>query len=80
MTAKDRETAQAAGLEVVTVRELKPGEFFTLHAYTDPDAERVYIRGEYDRSERRYICGKFSGIGAGRYFKPGAEVITGFTF
>ena len=63
-----------------TVRDLKPGEWFTLKPIEEPKESQVYIRGEYDRSERKYECGKFSDISYSRYLKGSTPVYTDFTF
>ena len=64
----------------MTIRELKIGEYFTIKPISEPKESQVYIRGEYDRSEKKYSCGKFSDICAERYFKGDKEVYTDFTF
>lgn len=63
-----------------TVKDLKPGEWFTLKPIEEPKESQVYIRGEYDRSERKYECGKFSDISYSRYLKGTTRVYTDFTF
>ena len=63
-----------------TVKDLKPGEWFTLKPIEEPKESQVYIRGEYDRSERKYECGKFSDISYSRYLKGNTQVYTDFTF
>ena len=63
-----------------TVKDLKPGEWFTLKPIEEPKESQVYIRGEYDRSERKYECGKFSDISYSRYLKGNTPVYTDFTF
>ena len=63
-----------------TVKDLKPGEWFTLKPIEEPKESQVYIRGEYDRSERKYECGKFSDISYSRYLKGSTPAYTDFTF
>lgn len=63
-----------------TIRELKKGEFFTLKPIAEPTENQVYIRGEYDHSERKYSCGKFSDISYFRLFNGSKTVYTDFTF
>ena len=63
-----------------TVKDLKPGEWFTLKPIDEPKESQVYIRGEYDRTERKYDCGKFSDIGYSRMLKGTTPVYTDFTF
>ena len=62
------------------IRELKKGEFFTVKQIDNPTDNQVYVRGEYDRSERKYECYKFSDINDYRYFKGDKEIYTDFTF
>lgn len=63
-----------------TIRALKPGEYFTLRPIAEPSEAQVYIRGEYDRSARKYDCGKFSDVSYSRLFAGDKIVYTGFTF
>ena len=67
--------------ETKRIKDLKRGEFFTLKDYgDDPDTARVYIRGEYDRSERKYEVTKFDDFCDARLMKGERVVFTGFTF
>ena len=65
---------------MTTIKDLKNGEFFTLKPIENPTESQVYIRGEYDRSERKYEATKFSDFCATRMLKPTAKVYTEFTF
>lgn len=62
------------------IKDLKQGDFFTLKPIEFPNENQVYIRGEYDRSEKKYLCDKFSDISMGRFFKGDKEVYTDFIF
>ena len=62
------------------LKDLKIGEYFTLKPIEEPKENQVYIRGEYDRTERKYECGKFSDISYTRYIDGNREVYTDFTF
>lgn len=62
------------------LKDLKRGEWFTLKPIAEPKESQVYIKDEYDRSEKKYLCGKFSDISASRLLKPDTEVYTDFTF
>jgi len=62
------------------IKELKKGEFFTLKPISEPEESQVYIRGEYDRSAKKYECGKFSDISYSRLIKGDTEVYTDFVF
>jgi hypothetical protein len=62
------------------LKDLKKGEYFTLKPIEEPKENQVYIRGEYDRTEKKFECGKFSDINYTRYLSGKTEVYTDFTF
>lgn len=62
------------------LKDLKSGEYFTLKPIPEPTEKQVYIRGDYDRTEQKYECGKFCDISYTRYLKGDTEVFTDFTF
>ena len=62
------------------LKDLKKGEYFTIKPLENPKENQVYIRGEYDRSKKKYDCGKFSDISYSRMFDGNREVYTDFTF
>lgn len=62
------------------LKDLKIGEYFTIKQIENPRESQVYIRGEYDRSDKKYCCGKFSDISASRLFDGSKEVYVDFTF
>ena len=64
----------------MTIKNLKKGEFFTLKAIENPTENQVWVKGDYDRTERKYVCYKFSDVCACRLFKGDKEVHTEFTF
>ena len=64
----------------MTIRELKKGDYFTMKPIDNPSENQVFVRGDYDRSERKYECYKFSDICSFRYLKGDKEVYTDFTF
>lgn len=59
-----------------SVKSLQKGDFFKLK----PNSREVYIRGDYDRSERKYDCDVFSDISKNRYFKGEKQVFIAFEF
>ena len=67
-------------LAAMTIRELKKGEFFLVKALENPTENQVYVRGDYDRSQKKYECYKFSDINSIRYFKGDKDIYTDFTF
>ena len=62
------------------LKDLKQGDYFILKNISEPKENQVYIRGEYDRSAKRYLCGKFVDISYSRMMKGDTEVFTDFTF
>lgn len=64
------------------LKELKKGDFFTLkpHGEKCVSSSQVFIRGEYDRTEKKYDCGRYDDIGYSRYFSGNKEVYTDFIF
>ena len=64
----------------MTVKQLKNGEFFTLKPISEPKESQVFVRGEYDRTAKKYECGKFSDISYSRLIKGNTEVYTDFVF
>lgn len=62
------------------IKDLKKGAFFTKKPIPHPIARQVYIRGDYDRSQKKYECKKFDDISAAIYLKGDAEVYTDFVF
>ena len=64
----------------MTIKELKKGEYFTLKPIAEPKESQVYIRGDYDRSEKKYECVKFNDMNEYRYYKGEKEVYTDFVF
>ena len=64
----------------MTVKELKKGDYFTKKNIEYPKDNQVWIRDEYDRTEKKYLCYNFSDVNRWAYLKGTAEVYTEFTF
>lgn len=64
----------------MTVKELKKGEYFTLKPMENPKESQVFVRGDYDRSAKKYEAFRFSDVCDTRLLKPTTEVYTDFTF
>lgn len=62
------------------VKDLKMGEFFTLKPIAEPTDRQVYIRGEYDRSLKKYTCGRADDISYSRNLPGNKEVYTDFVY
>lgn len=64
----------------MTVKELKKGEYFTLKPIEYPTDRQVYIRDDYDRSEKKYMCLRCDDISYSRLLKPSTIVYTDFIY
>lgn len=64
----------------MTIKDLKKGEYFTLRPVEEPKASQVWVRGEYDRSARKYEIFRFSDVSATLLMRKDVQVYTDFTF
>lgn len=62
------------------LKDLKRGEYFTLKPITNPSEYQVCIKGDYDRSVKKYDCSCFHDISLNRYIDGNRIVYTDFTF
>lgn len=62
------------------LKDLKKGDYFTVKAIECPTEKQVFIKGDYDRSDKKYECVRFDDINEYRYFKGTKEVYTDFIF
>jgi len=67
-------------MEKKTIRDLKPGEWFTLKEIEEPRPGQVWVRGAYCREEKKYCCYNWADICRERLLKGSTAVFTGFTF
>lgn len=65
----------------IKLKDLKKGDFFTLKDYGDcPNESQVYIKGDYERIEKKYSCIKFSDCNSEIFKKGDMLVYTDFIF
>lgn len=62
------------------LKELKKGNFFTKKAIENPKESQVFIRGNYDRTEKKYECVRFSDCNDYFYISGEKEVFIDFCF
>lgn len=67
-------------METTTIKQLKQGDFFTLQPCDDAKESRVWVRGPFNRSTKRYDCYKFSDVNHYHSFSPNLIVYTDFIF
>jgi hypothetical protein len=61
---------------MVPLKNLPKGEYFK----RKPDSKKVWIKGEYDRFMKKFLCGAFDDISQGMYLKPSTPVYVEFEF
>lgn len=66
--------------KTMTLKELKKGEYFTRKDIEFPKDTQVFVRGDYDRSTKKYECHRFSDINDTIYLKGSTNVFTDMTF
>lgn len=67
--------------EVCTINEIPKGEPFKLVNSKGKVGKKVYFKGEYDRSEKKYLCDDSQDIwGSGKYVKTKQKVFVGFEY
>lgn len=64
----------------VRLNTLKKGEYFTLHAIQEPTIKQVFVKGDYDRSCKKYVCSKFHDFCLFRALSGDMLVYTDFIF
>lgn len=64
----------------MTIKDLKKGDYFTIKPIENPKENQVYIKGEYDRTCKKYCCGRFDDISISKDFDGKKEIYTDFTF
>ena len=62
------------------LKELKKGDYFTRKNIEYPTEKQVYIKGDYDRSLKKYSCINFSDISKEIFLKPDTEIFVDFIF
>ena len=62
------------------IKELKKGDFFTLRPIAAPTESQVWIRGDYDRSQRKFEATRFDDASMSRMFQSTREIFTDFMF
>lgn len=62
------------------LKNLKSGDMFTLKNVEYPTDNQVYVKGAYDRSERKYLCYKYGDVCCERLLRGDRVVFTDFIF
>lgn len=67
-------------MTAIKMKELKKGEWFTMKPVEQPKESQVYIKSDYDRSEKKYWATKWTDIGDGKYVDGNKLVYIDFEF
>jgi len=67
-------------MKQTTIKQIKLGDYFTMKPTDEPTENQVWVKGEYDRSERAYWCYRFADVNSGRLIKASKVVYVEFYF
>ena len=67
-------------MDITTVKEIKKGDYFRIVNKKGVAQKRVFIKGDYDRAEKAYICCAFDDICDFRVVKSNQTATTDFIF
>lgn len=62
------------------IKQLKKGDFFTRRPIQNPSEHQVFIRGDFDRSSKKYECCRFDDSSDVILLSGSKEVFTDFIF
>lgn len=66
--------------KAVPLRSLKKGEWFTIKPIAYPKDNQVYIKDDYDRESRKFLCGRCDDISYGKLISGDKLVYTNFIY
>lgn len=66
---------KADHFNVVTIKEVKKGDFFMFN-----ESGRVFVRGDYDRATKTFSYSAFDDFNHEGFARGTRKVLTGFTF
>lgn len=67
-------------METKKLRDLKPGDFFTRKPIDNPKESQVWVRGAYDRIQKKYECTNWADTSRTICLKGSTNVYTDFIF
>lgn len=62
------------------VKEIKKGDYFTKKEIAEPRDSQVWVRGEYDRSSKKYEAHRFDDVNTTCFLPGDREIFTDFVF
>ena len=67
-------------MKPVKLKDLKQGEWFTRKPIEEPRESQVFIRRDYVRQDKKYICERFNDMNSYILLKGDTTVYTDFIF
>lgn len=67
-------------MEKVMLKDLKKGDYFTKKPIEFPSDSQVFIKEDYERSEKKYFVSRFSDFCDSSLMSGSKFVYVGFTF
>lgn len=67
-------------MTVKMLKDLKKGEWFTRKPIEEPKESQVYIKGDYDRTDKKYGCQHWNDVNNEVFLKGTTKVYVEFTF
>lgn len=64
----------------IKLKDLKQGEWFTRKPIEEPTEKQVFIRRDYVRQDKKYICERFNDMNSYILLKGDTTVYTDFIF
>lgn len=71
---------QGRKASAMKIKELKKGDWFTKKEVEFPSESQVWVRGGYDRTEKKYECYCFGDVNRTTFINGSKEVYVGFSF
>ena len=65
---------------MIPLRKLKYGQYFTLSKVEYPTERQVWIRDEYDREDKKYLCYNFADTSKYKYIAGDRKVYSSYEF
>lgn len=69
ITAASEPNPEDWEFNAVPLKSLKKGAWFTIKPIAYPTDKQVYIKDDYDREEKKFMCGRCDDISYSTYFK-----------
>ena len=67
-------------MKSIKLKDLKQGEWFTRKPIEEPTEKQVFIRRDYIRVDKKYICERFNNMNSYILLKGDTIVYTDFIF